>query len=44
MTEFLGFLFDNALKIEWQQVLMWVIGSVVRIFKIVEINGTCRAV
>ena len=28
MTEFLGFLFDNALKIEWQQVLMWVIGGV----------------
>lgn len=28
MTEFLGFLFDNALKIEWQQVLMWIIGGV----------------
>lgn len=28
MTEFLGFLFENALKIEWQQVLMWLIGGV----------------
>ena len=28
MTEFLGFLFENALKIEWQQVLMWIIGGV----------------
>ena len=28
MEEFLGFLFDNATKIQWQQVIMWVIGGV----------------
>ena len=28
MIEFLGFLFENSLKIEWQQVVMWIIGGV----------------
>ncbi|MBE7067505.1 MAG: sodium ion-translocating decarboxylase subunit beta [Ruminococcaceae bacterium] len=28
MEEFLGFLFENALKIQWQQVVMWVIGGI----------------
>ena len=28
MMEFLGFLFENSLKIEWQQVVMWIIGGV----------------
>ena len=28
MEEFLGFLFDNALEIEWRQVVMWLIGGI----------------
>lgn len=28
MKEFLGFLFDNALEIEWRQVVMWLIGGI----------------
>ena len=28
MMEFLGFLFENSLKIEWQQIVMWIIGGV----------------
>lgn len=28
MEEFLGFLFDNALEIEWLQVVMWLIGGI----------------
>ncbi len=37
MREFLGFLFDNALEIEWQQVVMWFIGGIL-IFLAVKKN------
>ena len=37
MREFLGFLFDNALEIEWQQVVMWFIGGIL-IFVAVKKN------
>lgn len=37
MREFLGFLFDNALEIEWQQIVMWLIGGIL-IFLAVKKN------
>ena len=35
MEEFLGFLFDNALEIEWRQVVMWLIGGIL-IFLVIK--------